>query len=128
MKEKTLQQSVYLPCAACNSERCYLEGGACDERLPTAGTGVLGPAGRLVQLLVRAPMAALRKLPPAVSTRIGTLTRVDAPMLHQQLTPGKEFPAIFTTMALRDWSGLRRLAHQICSNSAQQPSPSCNRM
>jgi hypothetical protein len=107
-------RSTY-PCAAYDSERdnceCYLEGGASDECLPTAGTGVLGPAGGLVQLLVRAPMAALCELSPAICARIGTLTRMDAPMLHQQLTPGKEFSAVLTTMALRDWSGLRRLAH-----------------
>jgi hypothetical protein len=88
---------------------------------------MLGPASRLVQLLVRAPMAALRELSPAVCARIGTLTRVDASMLHQQLTPGKKFPAIFTPMALRDWSSLRRLAHQIC-NPAQQESPSSSHL
>jgi hypothetical protein len=64
-------------------------------------------------------MAALRELPPAVSTRIRTLSRVDAPVLHQQLTPGKAFPAVLTPVALPDSRPLRTLVQQACNPAPQ---------
>ena len=94
---------------------CYLQGGASNKRLAATRTGMLGPAGWLVQLLVRAPMAALCELSSAVRARIGSLSCVDAPVLHQQLAPRKAFSAVLTSVALRDWSRLRRLVQHTCN-------------
>lgn len=94
---------------------CYLQRGASDERLAATWTGMLGPAGWLVQLLVCAPMAALCKLSPTLRARIGSLSCVNAPMLYQQLTPRKAFSAVLTFVALCDWSRLRRLVQHACN-------------
>ena len=93
----------------------YLQRGASNKRLSATWTGMLRPAGWLVQLLVRAPMAALCELSPTVCARIGSLSCVNAPMLYQQLAPGKAFSAVLAFVALRDWSRLRRLFQHACN-------------
>jgi len=120
-EQKLLQNSWIVKLSVHNSEtdNCktsfYLQRGASNKRLAATWTGMLGPAGWLVQLLVCAPMAALCELSPTVRARIGSLSCVNAPMLYQQLAPGKAFSAVLTFVALRDWSRLRRLVQHACN-------------
>ena len=78
----------------------YLERCPGDEGFAAALAGVLGSPGRLVQLLVGAPVSSLGELATTVSARKRTLPRVDTAVLHQQLSPGETLAAVFTTMTL----------------------------